>query len=173
MAKTTKSAAPKAPAGSNERGIDIGLSEANRKKAAGILSAALADTFAVYLKTHNAHWNVTGPDFQQLHILFEGQYDELHGSVDEIAERIRALGVKVPASLAGFGKATSIAETTAELTADEMVCDLLAANEQLVRNLRKAEGDLGDLGDIASADLMVARVAASEKHAWMLRSLLG
>ncbi|MFZ2868613.1 Dps family protein [Zavarzinia sp.] len=156
----------------NEAGVDIGLDEAARKKAAAILGTALADTFTAYLKTHNYHWNVTGRDFHMLHTMFQGQYEELHDAVDEIAERIRALGFKAPGSLAGFGKLASIGEAAEGATADEMVRDLMATNEALARNLRKAEGELGELGDISSADLMVARVTASEKHAWMLRATL-
>ncbi|MFA5119876.1 Dps family protein [Zavarzinia sp.] len=169
MAKSSKAKA----AGQNEAGIDIGLNEAARKKAAGIMTAVLADTFATYLKTHNYHWNVTGPFFQSLHSLFDGQYNELHDAIDGIAERIRALGEKAPGSLAAFAKLTSVSEPIAGATADEMVRDLAAANEALVRSLRKAEAELGELGDVASADLLVGRIEASEKHAWMLRSSIG
>lgn len=169
--KTSKAAAT--PIRRNEPGIDIGLSDAARKKAAAILTGVLADTFAVYLKTHNYHWNVTGPDFPQLHALFDAQYTELHDAIDGIAERIRAVGYKAPGSLAAFAKLTSIKESDSEPAADEMVRNLQLANEELVRNLRKAEAELGELGDISSADLMVERTTASEKHAWMLRSING
>ncbi len=157
----------------NEAVIDIGLDEAAREKAAAILGKALADTFTAYLKTHNYHWNVTGPTFQQLHTLFQGQYDELHEAVDEIAERVRALGFKAPGSLAAFAKLTSIGEAAEGASAEEMLRDLVATNETLAASLRKAEGELGELGDISSADLMVARVTAAEKAAWMLRATLG
>ncbi len=169
MAKSSKAKA----AGQNEAGIDIGLNDAVRKKAAGILVTVLADTFATYLKTHNFHWNVTGPSFHSLHGMFDEQYNELHDSIDGIAERIRALGEKAPGSLAAFAKLTSVSEPIADASADEMLRDLAAANEALVRSLRKAEADLGDLGDVVSADLMVGRIEASEKHAWMLRSTIG
>ncbi|MDD3445783.1 MAG: DNA starvation/stationary phase protection protein [Zavarzinia sp.] len=156
----------------NEPAIDIGLDDAAREKAAGILSTVLADTFTAYLKVHNYHWNVTGPQFRQLHSVFDEQYTELHDSVDEIAERIRVLGYKAPGSLAAFAKLTSIGEAAEGATPDEMVRDVLATHETLVRNFRKAESELGDLGDTASADMVVGRIAASEKAAWMLRASL-
>lgn len=157
---------------SNEPAIDIGLDAAAREKAAGILSVALADTFTAYLKIHNYHWNVSGPQFRQLHLAFEEQYTEMHGSIDEIAERIRALGHKAPGSLTAFSKLSSIAEAAENATGEEMVRDVLATHEALTRVLRKSEGELGELGDTASADMLVGRIAASEKAAWMLRAML-
>lgn len=168
MKKATKAAA--AGRGGNQIGIELGLGDQARKAAAGLLSKALADSFAVYLKTHNYHWNVSGPNFSQLHTLFEGQYDEMHGAVDEIAERIRALGHGAPGSFAEFLKLTTVKEAQAGLSGEDMVRDLLDTQQALIRSLRKTETELGELGDVASADLMVARIAASEKHAWMLRA---
>ena len=152
--------------------INIGMSRTEREEIAGRLSALLADSYSLYLKTHNYHWNVTGPQFRQLHSVFDEQYTELHDSVDEIAERIRVLGYKAPGSLAAFAKLTSIGEAAEGATPDEMVRDVLATHETLVRNFRKAESELGDLGDTASADMVVGRIAASEKAAWMLRASL-
>lgn len=157
----------------NHIGVDLGLSDAARKAAAALLSKALADSFAVYLKTHNYHWNVGGMNFSQLHTLFEGQYDEMHGAIDGLAERIRALGHTAPGTLAEFLKLATVKEAQGGLTGEDMVRDLLDSQQALVRSLRKAESELGELGDVVSADLMVERIGASEKHAWMLRATVG
>jgi starvation-inducible DNA-binding protein len=152
---------------------DIGISDKDRKAVAEALSQTLADTYALYQKTHNYHWNVTGPRFAQLHVLFEGQYNELWAAVDLIAERIRALGALVPthAELAGLAKIKG--DNDSALSDDQMLTNLAQGNEALVKSARATLKASGDAGDDASEDLMVQRVAASEKAAWMLRAHLG
>ena len=152
---------------------DIGISKSDRKSVAEALSQTLADTYALYQKTHGYHWNVTGPRFGQLHTLFETQYNELWGAVDLIAERIRALGAFVPTHAELAGKAVIPADNDAALTEDQMLTNLAIGNEALVKSARATLKIAGEGGDDSSEDLMVQRVTASEKAAWMLRSHLG
>jgi len=136
------------------------------------LSWVLSDTYLLLIKTHGFHWNVTGELFPQLHTLFEGQYNELFAAVDEIAERIRALGTFAPGSAAAFHSQTEVRETTTLPNAKGMVKDLLVANENLRARVAEA-GDLaGEVGDKASEDLMNARLRAHDKAIWMLRSIV-
>lgn len=153
--------------------IQIGIETAEREKIAAGLSKLLADTYTLYLKTHNYHWNVTGPMFSTLHLMFETQYTELATAVDEIAERIRALGVKAPGSYAAFAKLTSIEEETGEPNAVEMIKRLVIAQEAVVRTAREVFPVAADVSDEPSADLLTQRMQVHEKNAWMLRSLLG
>lgn len=152
--------------------IDIGISEAARAEIAQALSRLLADSYTLYLKTHNYHWNVTGPMFQTLHLMFEAQYTELALAVDLIAERIRALGYPAPGSYREFGKLTSIAEPEGKLDAQAMIRDLGLGQEAVVRTARAAVPIVEGAHDEPSLDLLTQRMQVHEKNAWMLRSLL-
>lgn len=153
--------------------IDIGIEESQRKKIAEGLSRVLADTYALYLKTHAFHWNVTGPQFQTLHTLFETQYTELAVAVDDIAERIRALGVFAPGSYSQFGKLSSVKEETGVPKAEDMLKQLVQDNEAVVRTARSVLPTAEEGHDEASVDLLVGRMRIHEKTAWMLRSMIG
>lgn len=152
--------------------IDIGISEENRKQIAGGLSHLLADTYTLYLKTHNFHWNVTGPMFTTLHTLFEQQYTELSTAVDEVAERIRALGFPAPGSYKQFSEMTQIPEEHDIPSAEEMIRQLVAGQEAVVRTARNLMPLVDETHDQPTADLLTRRMVAHEKNAWMLRSLL-
>ena len=153
--------------------IDIGISEEDRKSIVEGLSRLMADTYVLYLKTHNFHWNVTGPMFRTLHLMFEEQYTELALAVDLIAERIRALGELAPMGYAAFGNLSSIKDGDAEKEWESMFKELLTDNETVIATLRDAFGAADEAGDEATADLYTQRLAAHEKHAWMIRSTLG
>jgi len=146
--------------------------QAARQQIAASLSKLLADTYTLYLKTQGFHWNVTGPRFHDLHKLFEEQYNELAGANDEIAERIRALGVKAPASYSEFKKLASISEETGVPAANEMIRQLLADNRSAVRAAETVVEVADEHDDVGSADLATQRVRAHEKAAWMLDALL-
>jgi len=152
--------------------IDIGINEKQRQKIAKGLSHLLADTYTLYLKTHNFHWNVTGPHFQTLHTMFEGQYNELALAVDAIAERIRSLGEKAPGSYAEFSKLTSIKESTGHLSAEKMIAELVLGQEQVAKTARSIFPLADEAHDEPTADLLTQRLQIHEKTAWMLRSLL-
>lgn len=152
--------------------IDIGIEEKHREEIAAGLSRVLADTYTLYLKTHNYHWNVTGPMFQTLHVMFEGQYNELALAVDSIAERIRALGVKAPGTYAEFIKLSSIKETQGDLSAQQMIAELVAGQESVVRTARATFAIADEANDQPTADLLTQRMQSHEKTAWMLRSML-
>ena len=153
--------------------INIGISEKDRKAIADGLSKVLADSYTLYLKTHNYHWNVTGPMFNTLHLMFEGQYTELATAVDEIAERIRALGVHAPGSYKAFSKLTEIKEETEVPDAEEMIRQLVIGQETVVRTARKVFKIVDKANDEPTADLLTQRMQIHEKNAWMLRSMLG
>lgn len=152
--------------------INIGISEADRKEIADGLSHLLADSYTLYLKTHNYHWNVTGPMFQTLHLMFETQYNELALAVDLIAERIRALGFPAPGSYREFGKLTSIPEDEDVPDAQEMIRRLVAGQETVTRTARSIFPVVDKANDEPTADLLTQRMQLHEKNAWMLRSLL-
>lgn len=152
--------------------INIGIDEKERKQVAKGLSKLLADSYLLYLKTQNYHWNVTGKMFQSLHILFEEQYQDLAQAVDVIAERIRALGEFAPGSFNAFTKVTSIKEETAIPTAEEMIHNLVIGNEAVVTTAREIINLCEEAEDDVTADLMVERMQKHEKNAWMLRSLI-
>jgi starvation-inducible DNA-binding protein len=152
--------------------IDIGIEAKDRKRIADGLGRLLADSYTLYLKTHNYHWNVTGPMFVTLHNLFEQQYTELATAVDEIAERIRALGHIAPGSYAAFAELGSIPDDEDEPDAKEMIRRLVAAQETVVRTARAAFPAVEAAGDEPTADLLTQRMQVHEKNAWMLRSLL-
>jgi starvation-inducible DNA-binding protein len=153
--------------------IDIGLSEKDRAAIAAGLSKLLADTYTLYLTTHNFHWNVTGPMFNTLHAMFMTQYTELWNAVDPIAERIRALGHAAPGSYAQFGKLSSIADAPAKPPkALEMVRILCEGHEAVARTARGVFPAAAKADDQPTADLLTQRLDIHEKTAWMLRSLL-
>ncbi len=152
--------------------IDIGIAATDRKTIAKGLSRLLADTYTLYLKTHNYHWNVTGPLFNTLHLMFEQQYTEMATAVDEIAERIRALGVPAPGSYAQFAKLTSIKEEAGVPAANEMIRRLVAGQEAVVRTARGVFPAAEKAQDAPTADLLARRMQIHEKNAWMLRSML-
>ncbi len=152
--------------------INIGINEADRQEIAANLSRLLADTYTLYLLTHNFHWNVRGPMFQTLHVMFEGQYTELAGAVDLVAERIRSLGVLAPGSYREFAKLTSIQESDGNINAREMIRKLTEGHEAVIRTARAAFPSAEKANDEATADLLTQRIQLHEKTAWMLRSLL-
>jgi starvation-inducible DNA-binding protein len=152
--------------------IEIGIKPQDRKAIAQGLSRLLADTYTLYLKTHNFHWNVKGPMFQTLHLMFETQYNELALAVDAIAERIRALGHPAPGSYADFGKLSSIKEAQGVPTATKMIAELVAGQEAVARTARGIFPAVEKAGDEPTADLLTQRMQIHEKTAWMLRSLL-
>ena len=152
--------------------IDIGIDEGARKEIAAGLSHLLADTFTLYLKTHSFHWNVTGPMFQTLHLLFEQQYTELWQAVDLVAERIRAIGAYAPGTYKEFVALTSIAETEGVPGATDMIALLVQGNEAVARTARSLFPLADKARDEVSADLLTQRMQVHEKNAWMLRSLL-
>jgi starvation-inducible DNA-binding protein len=143
-----------------------------RQRVVESTSKLLADSYTLYLKSHNFHWNVTGPMFSTLHLLFEQQYNELALAVDEIAERIRAVGQPAPGTYRQFMKMTTIQEPDGVPKATEMIRSLTADNEAVARTARELIGVAEEAGDQATADLATRRVEVHEKNAWMLRSHL-
>lgn len=152
--------------------INIGISDSDRATIAAGLSHLLADTYTLYLKTHNYHWNVTGPQFSTLHTLFETHYNELAVAVDDIAERIRALGHRAPGSYQEFSALSSISEETDKPNAVQMIERLVAGQEAVARTARSVFPATDEANDEPSADLLTQRMHIHEKNAWMLRSLL-
>ncbi len=152
--------------------LNIGIDDASRAKIAEGLSRMLADTYTLYLKTHNFHWNVTGPMFQTLHLMFETQYTELALAVDLIAERIRALGYPAPGTYSEYVKLSSIPETPGVPKAKEMIRLLVEGQEAVVRTARSVFPVVDEVNDEPTADLLTQRMQVHEKTAWMLRSLL-
>lgn len=152
--------------------IDIGIGNADRAAIADGLGRLLADSYSLYLQTHNFHWNVTGPMFQTLHLMFEGQYTELAGAVDLIAERIRSLGFPAPATYGEFVRLSSITEVAGVPKAEEMIRALVDGQQTVVRTARSLFPVVEKAGDEATADLLTQRIQLHEKTAWMLRSLL-
>ncbi len=152
--------------------VEIGIEEKTRKQIAEGLSRLLADTYTLYLKTHNFHWNVTGPMFQTLHLMFEQHYNELALAVDEIAERIRALGFPAPATYGEFGKLTAIPETAGVPRATEMLRLLVDGHQTVARTARELLPVVEGASDAPTGDLLTRRMEVHEKTAWMLRSLL-
>ena len=152
--------------------INIGISEKDRKKIADGLARMLADTYTLYLKTHNFHWNVTGPMFQTLHLMFMTQYTEIWTAVDMVAERIRGLGYPAPGTYKEFAALTSIKESSGVPNAKEMIKQLVAGQEAVVRTARELLPVAEKVGDQPTVDLLSARMLVHEQNAWMLRSLL-
>jgi starvation-inducible DNA-binding protein len=156
----------------NASGINIGLSDKARRDIADGLSRMLADTYTLYLKTHNFHWNVTGPMFQTLHLMFMTQYNEIWLAVDLVAERIRALGYPAPGSYKQFAALTSIKDSDGVPNAKAMIRQLVDGQETVVRTAREVLPIAEKAGDQPTVDLLSARMEVHEKNAWMLRSLL-
>ncbi len=152
--------------------IDIGISEDDRKAIAAGLAHVLADTYTLYLKTHNYHWNVVGPMFNTLHLMFEEQYNELALAVDLIAERIRALGEPAPGTYREFAELSSIDEDSDQPDAEEMIRRLVIGQETVTRTARQMFDVVEQAGDESTADLLTQRLQVHEKTAWMLRSML-
>jgi starvation-inducible DNA-binding protein len=161
--KAKKNAAP---------AIDIGISAADRARIAKGLSRLLADSYTLYLMTHNFHWNVTGPMFNTLHLMFMQQYTEQWNALDLIAERIRALGVPAPGTYKAFARLASIKEVDGVPKAMDMVRLLVAAQEATARTARELLPLVAEANDQPTADLLTQRLEVHEKTAWMLRSLL-
>lgn len=153
--------------------IDIGMSEKDREAIAAGLACLLADTYTLYLTTHNFHWNVTGPQFNTLHTMFMGQYTELWNAVDPIAERIRSLGFKAPGSYKVFSKLANVPDAPTETpSATEMIKILVRGHETVARTAREVFPVADAASDQPTADLLTQRLDIHEKTAWMLRSLL-
>ncbi|MFZ9061756.1 MAG: Dps family protein [Steroidobacteraceae bacterium] len=153
-------------------GIDIGIKDRDRARIVEGLSRLLADSYTLYLMTHNFHWNVTGPHFNSLHQMFMAQYTEQWAALDLIAERIRALGHPAPGTYREFARLASIKEVEGVPSADEMVRHLVAAQEATARTARKVFPVVEAANDQPTADLLTQRLEVHEKTAWMLRSLL-
>ena len=152
--------------------LNIGIPEAGRKAIVEGLSRLLADTYTLYLKTHNFHWNVTGPRFQSLHLMFEQQYMELALAVDSVAERIRTLGYPAPGTYSDYARLSSIEETIGVPVAEEMIDLLVKANESVAKTARSILPIAEESCDEVTVDLLVQRMQIHEKTAWMLRSSL-
>lgn len=152
--------------------VNIGIEKEDRQEIVQGLSRLLADTYTLYLKTHNFHWNVTGPMFNTLHLMFEEEYTELATAVDLIAERIRTLGYPAPGSYSDYAELSSIKETTGVPEAEEMIKLLVEGNEAVVRTARSIFPLAEKANDESTADLLAQRMSLHEKNAWMLRSLL-
>ena len=152
--------------------IDIGIPAKDRKEIADGLAHLLADTYTLYLKTHNFHWNVTGPMFNTLHLMFEAQYDELALAVDLIAERIRALGHPAPGSYKAYAELSSIKEADGVPSAKAMIAQLVKGQEAVVKTARSIFPAVERANDEPTADLLTQRMQVHEKTAWMLRSML-
>ena len=153
--------------------IDIGISEKERKEIADGLSRLLADTYTLYHKTHYYHWNVTGPMFNTLHLMFETQYNELWLAIDLVAERIRSLGFPAPGGYKAYAKLTKIEEDDDVPSAEQMIKNLVKGHETVTRTARSIFEAADAAHDEPTADLLTQRMEASEKTAWMLRSMLG
>lgn len=153
--------------------MDIGIQEKDRGQIAQGLAKLLADTYTLYLKTHQYHWNVTGPMFQTLHLMFEQHYQELWAATDLIAERIRSLGVFTPGTYGEFAALTSIPEEKGPVEAMRMVKNLVSGHEEVIRTARKAFVTAEKAQDQVTMDLLTQRLQIHEKTAWMLRSLIG
>lgn len=152
--------------------LHLGINEQQRRQIADGLARLLADTYTLYLQTHNFHWNVKGPMFNALHLMFENQYNELALAVDIIAERIRALGFSAPGSYQSFSSLSSVKEVEGVPSAEEMIRYLLTGQETVVRTARQLFPLADSVNDEATADLLTQRLQVHEKTAWMLRSLL-
>lgn len=172
MSAKTSSKKPSSKAATSAPAIDIGINEKARAKIVEGLSHLLADTYTLYLKTHNFHWNVKGPMFNTLHLMFETQYNELALAVDLIAERIRALGYPAPGTYAAYSRLTAIPEEEGVPDAQTMIRNLVAGQETVVRTAREIFPLVDEAHDEPTADLLTQRMQIHEKNAWMLRSML-
>jgi starvation-inducible DNA-binding protein len=153
-------------------GISIGIADKSRQVVTDLLGKLLADEYVLYTKTRNYHWNVVGPHFNDLHKFFESQYEQIDSDIDEIAERIRSLGEKTPATLAEFVKNATIKEHPDFPSADKMVSNLVSDHESVIRTLRKTVSTCEQNNDAGTADFLTGLIEKHEKNAWMLRSVL-
>lgn len=153
------------------RTVDIGIKKKDREQIAEGLKRLLADSYTLYLQTHNFHWNVTGPQFRELHLLFEEHYTELATAVDDIAERIRTLGVAAPGTFKAFAGLSSVKEVEQIPDAAEMVAVLTKGHQQVVKTSRKVLKTAQEAGDESTAALVSDRMRVHEKTAWMLRAM--
>lgn len=151
--------------------INDGITKKDRVKVANSVANLLADSYSLYLKTHNFHWNVTGPQFNSLHLMFEAQYTELALAVDLIAERIRALGFLAPGTYSEFAKLTKVKEKSSDITAEKMIEDLIMAHEVVIKTARAILPDAEKANDQVTLDLATQRLQVHEKTVWMLRAL--
>ncbi len=152
--------------------LNTGLDQNSRKAVADALNGVLADSYTLYQKTHAYHWNVTGPQFHTLHVMFEEQYREMWTALDELAERVRALGVYAPASGKVFSELSSLESAESEPpSAPQMLQNLLSDHETLIRRAREALETAGEANDAATEDLLTVRIQTHQKTAWMLRSM--
>jgi starvation-inducible DNA-binding protein len=156
----------------SEQKINIGIDQKERKELCKALGTFLADTYLLYLKTQNYHWNVTGKMFQPLHSLFEEQYQDMARAIDKIAERIRALGEYAPGSFSSFSRLSTLKEENSIPSSDEMIHYLITGHEHIITNAREMLSICESCEDEVSADLLVQRMQIHEKNAWILRSLL-
>ena len=152
--------------------INIGIKQADREQIVAGLHVLLVNSYTLYLKTHNYHWDMTGPMFNTLHLMFEQQYTELAAAVDQIADRIRALGAFAPGSYTEYARLTSIPEDETVPDAETMIKNLVAGQETLARQARDVMATVGESRDEPTADLLTQRMQVHEKNAWMLRSLI-
>lgn len=152
--------------------LNTGLSDVPRENVAEELKVVLADHYLLMLKTHNYHWNVRGPLFKSVHDLTEEQYESLFAAIDEIAERIRALGKLAPGSFALYKELSDIKEGRVDLKAEDMIADLLQSQEMVIKNIRQATEKAEEAEDDVTVDLLTERLTDLEKYAWMLRSFL-
>jgi len=152
--------------------INDGINQEHRQDIANKLANLLADSYSLYLKTHNFHWNVTGPMFSTLHLMFETHYTELALAVDLIAERIRALGYIAPGTYSEFAKLTKVCETSANIEATAMIKDLIIAHETVIKTARELIPSADQANDEVTLDLVTQRLQIHEKTVWMLRSLI-
>lgn len=150
--------------------IDTGISAENRTRVGEELKSLLADTYALYLQTQNFHWNVTGPHFRQLHLMFEEQYGQLAEAVDGIAERIRSLDLPAPATFTAFSSTTSLEEVAGVPKSDEMICILATNHQKVIKTARRVLAVAEGVSDEATADMVTGRLDEHEKTAWMLRA---
>lgn len=154
--------------------LNTGIQESKREVIGNSVSKLLAESYTLYLKTHKYHWNVTGPMFQTLHLMFEQHYNDMALAVDEIAERIRVLGLKAPGSYTEFSKLSEVKEDpSVDVSAEQMIANLLADHEQVVRTAKSVLPLLDGANDEGTNSLMGARIEYHEKTAWMLKSLIG
>lgn len=153
--------------------VDTGIDKEQRKALAATLQNALADSYVLYLKTQGVHWNIVGPTFYSVHKLTEAQYEDMRAAVDELAERIRALGHIAPASFGDFARLSVIESTDTPKDAETMVETLVADNEAVAKRLREFVARAEEADDVFTADMLTARIGQHEENAWMLRSILG
>jgi len=156
----------------SDSNLNNGINKGDRKSLALRLSEALSDSYMLYLKTQNVHWNIVGPMFYSVHELTEKQYLDMAEAIDDIAERIRAIGFTAPGSFQEFSQYTIIKESTGKAESESMIASLVEGNEMCARRLREAVAEAEKVDDVKTADLLTDRIGQHEQNAWMLRSLI-